>query len=134
MRLVVLLAFFCFGLISAFESGELRLGPASSYAFNPLKYCVDKCVNEGTISIDRCEKKQCAEVKTKAGRKRCERSCNKPQGLLKYCDTTCKKSQMCTRGLEMKACLKEKCDPYKKSDIRRYIKCKNEECGTICKN
>lgn len=134
MRFAVLFAGLLIGMMASVQSGGLQFGPAQSHAFNPLKYCMNKCVQSGSVGITKCEKSQCAGIKSKSKRKRCERSCNKPEGLLQYCDTSCKKSQMCTRGLEMRACLKEKCDPYKKSDIRRYIKCKNQQCNKICKN
>lgn len=133
MRASIFFAGLIIGMLAIIQDGTLQLGPAQSEAFNPLKYCVNKCVASGTTSMTRCEKKQCAGLKSKSKQKKCARKCNKPEGLLQYCDTNCKKSQMCTRGLEMRACLKEKCDPYKKSDIRRYIKCKNNECSTICK-
>ena len=133
MRVSLVIIGLLFGLMVAGQNGQVILGTGTAEAFNPLKYCMNKCVTGGSVAIEKCEKNQCAKIKSKSKRKKCERSCNKPEGLLQYCDTSCKKSQMCTRGLEMKTCLKEKCDPYKKSDIRRYIKCKNQECSSICK-
>jgi len=134
MRLTLLIGGLVIFLFSVFIGDRGQIGPSPAEAFNPLKYCVDKCVLSGSASISQCKKDECSGLKSKSKISLCERRCNKPGGLLKFCDTTCKQSQMCTAGLEMKSCLKKNCDPYKKSDIRRYITCKNEECGSICKN
>lgn len=134
MRRLLCVFGFLLGFLGTTTQGQLQLGVADAQAFNPLKYCVDNCVQSGSQSIGKCKKNECSGLKSKSKLRKCERRCDKPGGLLKYCDTTCKTSQVCTRGLEMKACMKEKCDPYKKSNIHRYIKCKKVECGSICKN
>ncbi len=133
MRLALGITVFLFGFLTFSVGGQWQLGPQDANAFNPLKYCIKECVSSEASSVAKCRKNECAGLKSKSARAKCDRACNKPQGLLEFCDSSCKKSQMCTRGLEMKSCLKEKCDPYKKSDIRRYIECKKEECSDICK-
>jgi len=134
MRRLLYVFGFLLGFLGTFSQGEVQLRVGEANAFNQLKYCVDKCVQSGSSSIGQCKRNECSDIKGKSKKTRCERSCDKPEGLLKFCDTSCKTSQVCSRGLEMKACMKEKCDPYKKSDIRRYVRCKKEECGSICKN
>ena len=133
MRLALGIAAFLFGFLGVLANGQLQLGVQNAAAFNPLKYCIKECISSESTSVAKCRKDQCEKLKSKNAKAKCDRACNKPQGLLEFCDRSCKKSQMCSRGLEMKSCLKEKCDPYKKSDIRRYIECKKEECSKICK-
>ena len=133
MRSILFIGSLLLLTVAANPGGQSQFGPASAQAFNPLKYCVDNCVRNGSASINQCKIDQCASLKSKSQKNKCDRSCNKPEGWLQFCDTSCKKSQVCSSGKEMKACMKKNCDPYKKSDIRRYITCKKEVCGAICK-
>ncbi len=134
MQRVFCLFGFLLGFLGSVSGGVPDLGVPQAQAFNQLKYCVDRCVQSGSAGIGQCKKNECSNIKSRSKKAKCERRCDKPEGLLKFCDTSCKKSELCARGKEVKACMKENCDPYKKSDIRRYIKCKKEVCGSICKN
>ena len=134
MRALLCIFVFLLGFLGFITEGQFQVGPQKAAAFNPLKYCIKNCVQDGSKSVSACRKAKCSQLKSKKAKKRCERKCDKPGGLLGYCDNSCKKSQVCSRGVEMKACLKKKCEPFRKSDIHRYIKCKKTDCGNVCKN
>ena len=133
MRRIFILFGILIGFTGIFSGNLAGLGPSEALAFNPLKHCVDKCVLSGSSGIAKCKKAQCSGLKKKSSKAKCERRCNKPRGLLEYCDRTCKKSQLCSGSKAMKACLLEKCEPIRKSDIHGYIKCKKTECNDVCK-
>ncbi len=134
MRKLLFVFGILFGFLVVNTGGNLDFGVPSAAAFNPLKYCTNKCVNGGYKAIKQCKQDECSKLKSKSKKARCEKKCDKPGGLLQYCDSSCKTAQVCEKGPKMKACMKEQCDPYKKSDIHRYIKCKNKTCAAICQN
>lgn len=134
MRALLCIFIFMIGLFGSIAEGQFQMSPPEASAFNPLKYCIKNCVLEGSKSVNACQKKKCSKLTSKKAIASCERRCDKPGGLLGYCDKNCKSSQVCSRGTEMKECLLKKCEPFRKSNIHRYIQCKKTDCGNVCKN
>jgi len=133
MRSSFCLVVFLIGFLGISVNGAFQIGPPdASAAINVLKTCIDKCMTSGAPGKELCRQKKCSLLKNKADKGKCNQECSTSGGLLQFCDSSCKQTEVCLRGKEMKACL-TKCSVYKKSGIHRYLSCRKEECTPICK-
>jgi len=97
--------------------------------YNSYGACFSKCTKSDKPLTQKCRALSCGKLKGKA-KIRCEKLCGMKEGIYDYCKSSCTKNESCLKSKKAKSCL-SKCSEFRKSDIRKYQKCR-KTCTKNC--